>query len=56
MFKAKETTVLMIAATVMLFTSIAIIAVGDLLLGGAMMLVGAYTAIVATLPGHHDNA
>ena len=56
MFNAKDTTILMTAATVTLAVSIGIIAAGDGLVGGFMMLVGAYTAIVATLPGDHDNA
>lgn len=56
MFNAKDTTILMTAATVTLALSIGIIASGDGLVGGFMMLVGAYTAIVATLPGDHDNA
>ena len=54
MFEAKDVTILMTAATVMLFGSIAIITAGDLLVGGFTMLVGAYTAFIATLPGAND--
>lgn len=54
MFEAKDVTILMSAATVTLLLSIAIISAGDLLIGGFMMLTGAYTAIVATMPGAND--
>jgi hypothetical protein len=54
MFEAKDVTILMSAAIAALFCSIAIIESGDCLIGGFVMLVSAYTAFIATLPGAND--
>ena len=56
MFNAKDTTILLYAATALLFLSFGVIASGDLLIGGFTMFVASYFAIVATLPGENDNA
>jgi hypothetical protein len=54
MFNAKDASILMIAATATLFGAATVMLAGDLLVGGFMMLVGGYTAIIATLPGSND--